>query len=50
MKVYIINLEKDKNRLQNVINQLESNQITNYQRIPGIYGKELNLKNFLNGA
>ena len=46
MKVYIINLEKDKNRLQNVINQLESNQITNYQRIPGIYGKELNLKNF----
>lgn len=46
MKVYIINLEKDKNRLQNIIHQLESNHITNYERIPAIYGKKLNLRNF----
>ena len=47
MKVYIINLDKDKDRLENMIRQLESYGIKNYTRIPAIYGKEIvNLKKF----
>lgn len=46
MRTYIINLDKDKIRLKNTINQLETYNILDYHRIQAIYGKELDLKNF----
>jgi len=40
-KTYIINLDKDVKRLEKVIKQLTDYNITNYSRIPAVYGKDL---------
>lgn len=40
-KTYIINLDKDTSRLEKVIKQLTDYNITNYARIPAVYGKDL---------
>ena len=43
MKVYIINLDKDHERLKNVTNQLDIHNYE-YERIPAIYGKHIDKK------
>jgi glycosyl transferase family 25 len=40
-KTYIINLDKDTTRLEKVVKQLTDYNITNYDRIPAVYGKDL---------
>jgi len=41
MKFFIINLEKDKERYKHICNQLDSNNLKNYERIDAIYGKNV---------
>ena len=40
-KIYIINLDKDTERLNNCINQLKKYNINNYERYSAIYGSKL---------
>ena len=41
MKIFIINLEKDKDRFNNICNQLQSYNFYNYERVDAIYGKDV---------
>lgn len=41
MKIFIINLEKDKKRYENLCNQLHSNNFYNYERVDAVYGKDV---------
>jgi GR25 family glycosyltransferase involved in LPS biosynthesis len=40
-KIFVINLDKDFHRLNNVYKQFKENDIKNYERFPGIYGNDL---------
>lgn len=40
-KIFLINLDKDKERLNNSINQLNKYGITKFERFPAIYGSQL---------
>jgi glycosyl transferase family 25 len=40
-KTYVINMDKDTERLRKVIKQLDDYDISNYERIQGVNGKEL---------
>lgn len=50
-KIYVINLDRDSKRLENIKNQLNREKIQNYERVPGILGKANipeNLKKYIN--
>ena len=40
-KIFVINLDRDFHRLNNVYKQFKENDIKNYERFPGIYGNDL---------
>ena len=49
-KIYVVNLKKDKDRRKNIINEIEKQNIKDYEIIDAINGNELNDKELNNAS